>query len=300
MTLLDDISEDLTNESASLANTLRKAKILASRIASPDLREWVDSELNGYSDHEKVPSYRRYKPTNFGTFSGPFQSQVRNMVLPTYNLPDVAKEFADNLLFFEGVAALEGMLAQGIEAHHRKWPQEIVILAREAIQLSGGMVLVDAHQPIPSHLVAGILDAVKSRLLDFILGLEEHNVLSDGHSRGAEEREVVRDLLAVHIYGDHNVVASGSDVHQVTNRVQKGDIGSLLDHLRDLSVDTADLVELKKAVAAEAAVSDGEFGPQVSEWVGRMISKSVAGTWKIGVEAAPKILVNALNGFYGC
>ena len=42
------------------------------------------------------------------------------------------------------------------------------------------------------------------------------------------------------------------------------------------------------------------FGPQVHAWVGRMISKSMAGTWKIGVEAAPKVLMNALNGFYGC
>ena len=104
----------------------------------------------------------------------------------------------------------------------------------------------------------------------------------------------------MHIYGDHNVVASGGDVHQVTNQVQKGDVESLLEYLRALSVDAADLVEIKEAVSAEMVMPDGEFGPQVRAWVGRMISKSVADTWKIGVEAAPRVLMNALNGFYGC
>ena len=201
MTLLDDIRTDLTNESASLTNTLRKAKILASSIELPEFREWIDSELNGYPDEEKIPSYRRYRPINLGTFSGPFQSGAENVVLPTNGLPDLAKGFAEKLVFFDRVAALEVMLAQGTDTHQRRWPQELVILAREATKLTGGMMLVDAHQPIPAYLIAGILDTVKSRLLDFILGLEEHNVSSDGHGNGVAEREVARSLFQVYIYG---------------------------------------------------------------------------------------------------
>ena len=64
MSLLDDIRTDLVNESAHLSNTLRKAKILANAIGLPEFREWVDSELSGYVDRGKVPSYRRFRPTN--------------------------------------------------------------------------------------------------------------------------------------------------------------------------------------------------------------------------------------------
>ena len=64
MSLLDEIRSDLVNESASLPNTLRKAKILATSIGLPEFRDWVDSELDGYSDRNKVPSYRRFTPTN--------------------------------------------------------------------------------------------------------------------------------------------------------------------------------------------------------------------------------------------
>ncbi len=76
MNLLDEIRSDLVNESASLSNTLRKAKILANAIGLPEFREWVEFELGGYRDRESVPGYRHFSPTNFGTFVGPFQSMT--------------------------------------------------------------------------------------------------------------------------------------------------------------------------------------------------------------------------------
>ena len=53
MALIDNIRSDLIDESASVSNTLRKAKILANDLGLPEFREWVDSELNGYPDIEK-------------------------------------------------------------------------------------------------------------------------------------------------------------------------------------------------------------------------------------------------------
>ena len=159
MSLLDEIRSDLVNESAKLSNTLRKAKILASAIGLPEFKEWVDSELGGYSDRGKVPSYRRIRPTNYGTFFGPFQSGVRNIVLPTYDLPASVKDFAENLIFFDGVGTLEAQASESRqESYQRRWPQEMVILARDAMRMEGEMVLADAHQPIPTHLHSGILD----------------------------------------------------------------------------------------------------------------------------------------------
>ena len=71
MNLLDDIRADLVNESASLSNTLRKAKILASQINLPEFKEWLDFELSGYSveGYKDVPPYRSFRPVNLGMFS---------------------------------------------------------------------------------------------------------------------------------------------------------------------------------------------------------------------------------------
>ena len=297
MTLLDEIRSDLVNESANLSSTLRKAKILARAIGLPEFMEWVDFELSGYPDRDIVPSYRRFRPTNLGTFAGPFQSGVNNMVLPTYNLPDTVKEFAENLFFFDGVGALE---AQASDSHQWKWPQEMVMLARNSIQMSGGMVLVDAHQPIPAHVISGVLDQVKNRLLDFVLGLQESNVTSEDLDNRTVETQVVRNLFHINIYGDRNIVASGEQVNQRVNTVQEGNIDSLLSFLREFSIDDDDLGELEDAVSSEPIAPDGSYGPKVRAWLGGMISKAASSTRNVGLQTASKVLTDALNGYYGC
>ncbi len=294
--MLDEIRSDLVNESASLSNTLRKAKILASALGLPEFRDWIDFELGGYPDRDSVPSYRRFRPTNLGTFAGPFQSGVKNVVLPTFDLPDTVKEFAENLIFFDGVGALE---AQASSSHQWKWPQEMVMLAQNSIQMTGGMVLVDAHQPIPSHVISGVLDQVKNRLLDFVLGLQESNVTAEDLDNRTVEPEVARNLFHINIYGDRNIVASGERVNQKVKIVQEGDIDSLLESLREFNVEDDDLSKLKDAVLAEPSATSGSYGPKVQSWLGGMISKAVTKTWNVGLENASKLLTDALNGYYG-
>ena len=298
MVLLDEIRTDLVNSSANLSNTLRKAKILASEIGLPEFREWVDFELSGYTDKDKIPSYRKFHPTNYGTFSGSFGSMVRNVVLPTDVLPDPIKDFAENLTLVEGVGTLEGMLAQE-SRFLKKWPPEFVMQAQEYIQISKEMELVDAHQPLQPYLISGILDNVKNRLLDFILGLQENNVTSESLENGTVDPEVTRNLFNIHINGNENIVTIGENVHQEINLVQKGDFNSLVSRLRELNVDSNDLDELEEAVSSEPDAPDGQFGPKVHAWLGGMISKAASGMWKISLEAAPKVLMDALRGYYG-
>lgn len=299
MSLLDEIRTALVDESADLPNILRKAKILASEVGLPEFQEWVDFELSGYPDKDKVPSYRRFRATNLGTFSGPFQSVAKNIPLPTHDLPGPMKDFAEDLTFLEGAGSLEGMLLQESESFQRRWPPRLVILARDTIKMSGEMVLVDAFRIVPRYMISGILDNVKNKLLDFVLGLQQSNVTPERLDNGSVEPGVVRNLFNVHIYGDHNVVASGENVHQEFKTVSKGDIGSLLNHLRELGVANDDLRELKNAVSSEPQASNGEFGPKVRAWVGGMISKASSDVWKVGLEAAPKVLMDALRGYYG-
>ena len=300
MSLLDEIRSDLVTESADLSNTLRKAKILASAIGLPEFREWIDFELSGYPDPEKVPSYRRFHPTNFGTFVGPFNSMAKNMVLPTHSLSDEIRDFVENVIFVDGVGALEALASNPDDPHVKKWPQEVVILTRDSIQMSGNMVLVDAHQRISDGAIIGVLDQVKNKLLDFVLGLQESNITSEDLDNRTVEPEVARGLFQIiNIYGDRNIVASGEHVNQRVNTVQKGDIDSLLRVLRELNINDDDLSELKNAVSSEPNVPDGSYGPRVREWLGGMISKAASSTWKVGLETASKILTEALNGYYG-
>ena len=299
MSLLDDISGDLVNEAASLSNTLRKSKILASQIGLAEFREWVDLELSGYPDEHRVPDYRRFPATSLGTYSGPMGSGIQNAVLPTFNLPDPVKKFAENLVFLEGVGALEALANQEASSHQIKWPQEFVLLSREATRMSGGMALVDAHINVPSYAVSGILDNVKNKLLDFMLSLQENQVTPESLSTGAVEQEAVRNLFYVNIYGNHNIVASGENVTQEIHDVREGDIDSLLGYLTQLNVGSDDIESIRQAVAQEAPSVRGEFGPRIKSWLGEMVAKAASGTWNVGIAEGPKLLTEALKAYLG-
>ena len=224
------------------------------------------------------------------------------MVLPTYNLPPDVKDAAEQHVCRQGVGALEAQILEASSAGEPfqwRWPQEMVFLAREAINITGDMVLTDAHYQIPTHFLSGILDQVKTRLLDFVLGLQENNITAEDLDRRNVEPETIRNLFKVNIYGGQNIVASGQQVSQQVGSVHKGDIDALLNRLRELEVDDADLHDLAAAVSAEPDAPDGRYGPKVRDWVGGMISKAASSVWKIGVEAASKALTDALKGYYG-
>jgi hypothetical protein len=56
--LLDEIIELLSSEAGSLTEALLKTKVLLHQIGRKDLIDWVNNELNGYTQGKEVPPYR--------------------------------------------------------------------------------------------------------------------------------------------------------------------------------------------------------------------------------------------------
>lgn len=299
MDLIDDIRQDLVSETALLTNTLRKAKILAAKLHVQEFKDWIRFELDGYPTDDDLPDYRRFRATNLGTFSGPFQSRADNVVLPTYNLPDQMRKFAEELLFQDGIGELESMLASESEILSIRWPQEAVILARDKLKLSNDMVLVDAHKPVSKHIIAGILDSVKNKLLDFILELSDLDFPLEDKSVKPEQRKAVRDLFVVNVYGNDNVIAAGRKIDQSLKKVINGDLKSLTKHFQDLGVAGEDIEALKNAIISDLSPVDDKPGMRVSQWIGRMVSKAATGVWKVSLEVAPKLIMEGLKAYYG-
>ena len=289
---LQELIDELTQHDVDLTSTLRKAKALTHDLHSPEFDEWVNSELYGYTDPSKVPEYRRFPTSNYGNFAGPNDETATDLLIPTDDLPDQVKQFANDLVMLDGVGALQ---AHGAEEDELLWPADLVMLAHEATMLKGALFLVKAYQAIPASVYPNILEQVRNRLFDFLLNLQ-----SDAPAlEASNEPDAVGRLVNYHIYGGHNVIATGEQVNQQVSIVHQGDAASLLDNLREQGVEEEDLRELGNAVASEPEAADGNYGPQVGAWLGGMLTKAATGVWNAGMEAAPKILVKALNEFYG-
>ena len=121
MGLLDDITSDLINPSPSLTDVLRKARVLAYKLDSPELRQWTNSELSGYRKGESLPDYRQRHHQLYGTFQGPLQFRKENVVIPTMGLPEDIRDLATRLDLMESAASLEQMTdrRRNFEGSHR-------------------------------------------------------------------------------------------------------------------------------------------------------------------------------------
>ena len=299
--LVAQLQKDVLDSSVPLSDILRKAKVLASLLKSEDLTRWVDAELKGYAGADDMPTYRKFRPLSYGTLSG-FHGMVRNVPIPVSGLPDNMREYAENLEIRDGVGEIEASITQAENDFLLRfpWPAEMVILARNYIQVRGG-TLVDAWRPFSQSEFVGILDQIRNRLLDFILELQQINpeVLESEEALRSVPAEKTAMVVYNNIYGNKNVVATGRGFTQtVTRQVVSGDKQSLIEYLRSIGLDEDSLVELKVAIDRDGVRRQKRLGENVKSWLGKMLVKAMDGTWKVAQAVAPDLLTAALSQFY--
>ena len=117
-------------------------------------------------------------------------------------------------------------------------------------------------------------------------------------TQAATDEDLVRGAVVNHIYGNNNTVAIGDQISQKVSLVQRGDINSLIEQLREYEVPSEDLEELRDAISAEPEVTSGNLGPRVSGWLGKMTTKALSGAWNTAVQNAPALATEAVKRYF--
>lgn len=300
MKLINEIRDNIINENVSLSAALRKAKVLASILRDEEFKEWVNHELNGYPDGSEIPDYRKLPVQITGTFSGPFGSGAKGVSVPIMKMGEDFQKRFGNAILNHGVRELEAMTESESGSLEHRWPGEAVAFWN--MEYEAEMNLIGASSHFSVSAVQGVIDTIKNRLLDFILELTE----IDPDIQDSEEaisklpEDKVRNVFNYTIYGDHNVVAGGKKVTQnVEQVVPQNDTDELVSYFQGLGVSQEDTEELVKAIEVDEEPDEGNFGKNVQSWIGKMITKASKGVWKVGIEAAPKLITKALSDYYG-
>ena len=183
MTLLREIQTGAVSSTTDLPGLLRQCKVLAARLKLAELAQWSSVELNGYAKPNDVPTYRRIQVRALGHFIGSFNREMKNVPIPPISLPEQLRYLAEFHTFTEGVSALAG-LTSGSRVLHAKWPADALALLQTEPILENGLVIVDAWSQIPQSAVLGILDTVRTRILDFALAIEAADPLAGDRAPG--------------------------------------------------------------------------------------------------------------------
>ena len=282
MSLVDDLITEVVDSASDLGQVLRKARVLASDLGSEELRLWVESEQNGYPKEDTLPSYRVSVAINRGNFIGTSWRGESN--IPLNILPENYRDIYSKLELRGGVAAL-------LEMHQSdgyRWEWSADLVASVSNKVFDNMSMISAWKVIPPARVVETLDAIRNRLLNFLLDLKEQYpvVAADGDLKSIPEDEI-RASVINHFYGDHTTV--NQQIHQ---GVQAGEILSLLAALRELSISEDLINDLSPAITEDESGVYLGIGPKVFGWLAR-VSENAA------TSSAAGIATQAILRFYG-
>ncbi|MGK7931659.1 MAG: hypothetical protein AB4041_09520 [Microcystaceae cyanobacterium] len=173
MSLLRRIQDATIDPAYQLSDVLRMCKILAARLDYPDFKDWIENELNGYDGMENLPNYRVIKSLNcFGNFIG-FNARLSNVQIPLSILPENFRATTIYMVYSISsmVDCIDSVRLNRQHSLYYPWPTEMRDYLHDRaypnMECSGAWTVITT-----SHLAA-IIDTVKSKILDFVLEIEE-------------------------------------------------------------------------------------------------------------------------------
>lgn len=293
---LQILSTDKVND---ISDLLRKALLVATKLGLSDFKQWINYELNGYNN-ANVPAYRKVRA----------QLRLKN---PYHGLVPIYfsdQSLADALCDVELRDPIENLQSLASRPGS-KGPYLVLPLTHEQeiflLQSQDDYSQLPPVRTLSINQASTVIDAVRTKILEWSLELEGKGILGDGIVFSKKEKEIATSSASINIHNFQGVIGNVSDsslVQDLAMMVGKGDIEELVRRLSEQGVQEEDLEELKEAVRLEPSpTQEGELGQQTSNWIGRMVSKALNGTWaigkSIGVGAASKILSEAIMSYYG-
>lgn len=234
--LIESIIRDLT-EDVSISRIMLKAQVIAANLDIPDFTNWVSREQNGYKDDEQIPEYRKCMCSAKVNLTQGFKV-ITNFDVPIDAIPDkVAREMLLYAYFYNPISEIEAMATKsGAEAMLKE-------VAPSYAYAKVSKIFPYAHVDMLWKLInvsatSGIVDKVKSKMLDFFLGLEKQSKLGIDFNQleGKKEvKQVLHQTINAGIYhsGTGNIVSTNSTVGGVMSVSNIDGIKELISKIRE-------------------------------------------------------------------
>jgi AbiTii len=295
--LLDKIIELATDNRQPLTVLLRQCIVLAYDLKNEGLKEWANHELNGYPDSENMPEYRILPAGATGLFIAPGWTRFLQRI-PSVALEKKHRKLAEIVEMTESVGALEHMLTSGSENSQIQfgWNANLVLFYREKLQK--GWQLFSAHQDVPKSAIAGMLDTIRTRVLNLALELKNEIGESDADLKRVKEdsaeAEKVNSIVLTQIFGGTVYMAGGQQNINVQN-IAVGNWEDLKKVLSESGIDEKDVAELSHALQQD----NKTMGATVKGWISKNAGKVFNSGLQVGVSVGTTILTQYIKRHLG-
>ena len=300
MSLLEDIQNAAIDASNDLGTLLRKCKLLAARLGSQQLEDWLIWESNGYPEDVPVPGYRVWPLEVKGHFVGPYGYSLQHKTIPLGLLPkDVRKGYNEYECRYS-IAAVESIIEENDSGMLYVTTNDLSLTLSNVYE---GMNCLECWAECSTTYLVELLNSVRDRILVFSLAVQkEHPNAGEANSNASEppSSDKITQIFNTRVYGGTANLVGTANNSSVAFNIVSNDFESVRRALQSNGVSEQDITELKRALAADKPPQSPEqFGPKVSAWIARMMKKAAEGTWGIGIATAGNLLAKIISEYYG-
>ena len=296
---IDKIQADLVNHNTSISSTLLKLRLLAAKLGSDGLTEWIKYEAEGYPQDADIPTYRVVSISFSGTFHGILGSGVKDAPIPPILIKEFAGEDWITSRIRESAAAVENMAHQknGI---HLDFSNLIIPLR--------GKVYPDFE---PAQIVGFIsqtslidmANAIRNRLLEITIEIAKKIPGAEGVELASISRapEATTQIFHQTIHGNMtNIQSTGADAN-IQVIINKHDLESLKTGLLRSGLSEEDSKEVAKLISEQEPndqVNTG-FNDGIRKWLADRIASGFDAAFKGGISALTKVVQEAAMQYWG-
>jgi hypothetical protein len=225
--VVDELLDQASDPTVSVSNLLRKAKVVAVKLKQTSTAAWIDAELGGEFE-DGVPEYR-YVPVQLMA-AMPFVQGLQPVREPTWLIEITNKPRP----MPHPIREIEQMAA-GMDQIFISLPPGTV----EQLVDLGANTREFWHMSTPPAF-EGIVDAVKTRVLNWALGLHELGIHGESGGFSPEERERATGVVVnvngtmnfAGVMGQHRGGVGASHITQAINHYQAA-AHAIAEKLRD-------------------------------------------------------------------
>ncbi len=300
MGFLQEIQQALVADDCDLAGVLMKLRLLAAKLGSHPLEEWVKHESEGYPDGVEVPAYRKLGVAYVGDFED-IVRRISNAGIPSFLIAKHAGEHWNTKEFRESIAGISELEASAKSGMLYLQAANLVLMMQGHVY--PGMACQGIRGQISASGLTGIRNAVKNRVLEVTIELEkavpEAASIGFGQATKVNEAAVTQVINQV-FHGDATSILNTGAGASINVSIKSGDAKGLAKALIAAGIAKADAEEFAEIVAAESPESKAEpFGAKAKAWIADNLKKAVDGTWKVGVGVVTGVLTKAALQYYG-
>lgn len=303
--LLHRINEGATNSQTPLGEVLRLCLRLGRLLNNKELSDWAKAEAGGYESIDNLTDYRVFETEVRGTFLGPYGRSLSNVSIPQAVIEEEHRDTLFKIYMTQPVGELEQLVHVSAEAKNATihWSGNTILYYQQK-EIYQGLALNDAWKVMTTATVAGILDIIRTRVLEFVLVIEKElgiDAMNYDNKTPLETlgQEQVTQTFNMTIMGGSNfAVGNVGPTNQHATHVQPGDLQGLKEKLAQLGVTETLINELDTALDKDANAQE-QPGRHVQGWLSRVMIKVGQGALQLASATATTVVIAEVRRFLG-